>query len=540
MKAYVLRCFLLIIISYLNIEKFILFASSDINRFSYSKSETSSNFSTNHVYRRKNPNNYYEFDYLGIAELFPKYIPNYPIRKDVYTNQPVERGRLELLGHLYDSKNKVTFDEFRKLLQCPISEPGIYGRRGSLHLSELLKPTKSMLESVCAWAESHELDCETWHLCYKQLLHFKNLNAASEELNYFVGTPYRLKLMRIINGTLYIDWPWKRYRFKVEDVHPYHTRLIQFILNKVSDIEDSAFFLAEEWSVLPFNFNIPTLSNSPSLRNSDLPYPWPRAVSEEILLYEKAEWSKGNLTFSQHVYDIHHSNEKNIWENRINKAGFYGSISQVRNILFDIARLNPDYIDAYFSNGLNELTAWNPLSNETYVFKEHVTQKLNDFESNKYLNSVGYIQHILPLFVEEGKLYLEMEYKYLIVMIGLSGRAAADRLAEVLAHSGAVCLLQEHDFDYHFSIRLKPWVHYVPISYNTADVIYKIKWLNSHPKLAMRIANNAKTFGQSYLRLEDYFCYTAALLKSIARVESNSDVLEPFDPIQVRKDVKID
>ena len=50
-----------------------------------------------------------------------------------------------------------------------------------------------------------------------------------------------------------------------------------------------------------------------------------------------------------------------------------------------------------------------------------------------------------------------LSYKYLIVLAGVSG---ADRLNTFLAHSGAVILLQETDFRYHYSAFLKPWVHY--------------------------------------------------------------------------------
>ena len=50
-----------------------------------------------------------------------------------------------------------------------------------------------------------------------------------------------------------------------------------------------------------------------------------------------------------------------------------------------------------------------------------------------------------------------LSYKYLIVIGGVS---SADRLNTFLAHSGAVILLQETDFRYHYSAFLKPWVHY--------------------------------------------------------------------------------
>ena len=48
-------------------------------------------------------------------------------------------------------------------------------------------------------------------------------------------------------------------------------------------------------------------------------------------------------------------------------------------------------------------------------------------------------------------------YRYLVVIAGL---VSADRLNTFLTHSGAVILLQETDFVYHYSSLLKPWVHY--------------------------------------------------------------------------------
>jgi Glycosyl transferase family 90 len=50
-----------------------------------------------------------------------------------------------------------------------------------------------------------------------------------------------------------------------------------------------------------------------------------------------------------------------------------------------------------------------------------------------------------------------LSYRYLVVIAGVG---SADRLNTFLAHSGAVILLQETDFLYHYSAFLRPWVHY--------------------------------------------------------------------------------
>ena len=103
--------------------------------------------------------------------------------------------------------------------------------------------------------------------------------------------------------------------------------------------------------------------------------------------------------------------------------------------------------------------------------------------------------------------------------------------------TGAVILLQTTEFEYHFSARLKPWVHYVPIAYNLGDVIRKVAWLKAHDHAAYKIAQNGKAFGESFLRLEDYFCYFGTLLHSLGKLYEKSNATIPFDPkpLQVAK-----
>lgn len=58
-------------------------------------------------------------------------------------------------------------------------------------------------------------------------------------------------------------------------------------------------------------------------------------------------------------------------------------------------------------------------------------------------------------------------------------------------------------------------------------------WLRENDNLAKQIAENARAFGSSYLRLEDYFCYAAAALKTLSQIINGSDALTPFDPKKV-------
>jgi hypothetical protein len=196
--------------------------------------------------------------------------------------------------------------------------------------------------------------------------------------------------------------------------------------------------------------------------------------------------------------------------------------------------LNPDLIDAGWPDACcpwRSKPSWNPESLEDRdVMGFGFGPKFNNsikFSFNK--SKVGFIESYLGLQIEHGIDYVTKKYKYLIVLAGLDGQATSGRLAHLIAHSGAVVLLQTTEFEYHFSARLKPWVHFVPIAYNAADLIEKIKWLQNHELMAYRIAQNAKIFGESYLRLEDNYCYMATLMKTLGDLFVGSTALQHFD-----------
>jgi hypothetical protein len=196
--------------------------------------------------------------------------------------------------------------------------------------------------------------------------------------------------------------------------------------------------------------------------------------------------------------------------------------------------LRPDLVTANVSNYFIQ-KGWNPMSRWEYPEGLDENKFVDHWRSNQTMiqenMGVGFLGSLIDLSGTVN--YLERRHKYLIVALGLDGAAPADRLAHILAHSGAVILIQNHHFEYHFSARLKPWEHYVPISYSTADLISKVLWLQKHDRLAFQLAKNARIFGLSYLRLEDFLCYDAHLLQTIASTMENSDATIPFDPVEI-------
>jgi hypothetical protein len=230
--------------------------------------------------------------------------------------------------------------------------------------------------------------------------------------------------------------------------------------------------MGQEVSFLPYHIPMPAFTNAPSLFSSEMPWPWEKAwnYEEDIMKNNHIELNKMN------------------WDNRIPKAVFYGSLTGIRQIFFDMATRRTDLIEAHWIAG-EDVAPWNPESKELPF--EYNDKRFNDAATGEGPSSAGTLKNILKLRISDSQEYNVTKYKYVVVLSGLNGISTADRLSALLGHSGAVILLQENEFAYTFSSRLKPWVHYVPLSYNTADIIDKIEYLVANDDLAQRLATNS-------------------------------------------------
>jgi hypothetical protein len=182
----------------------------------------------------------------------PHSIPKSSVRKDYYTNEYVSRDRFKKLGITINKgkeliNKKMSTIELKKALQCSPIEPELDGNRGSISLikngPEL---TNESIEMLCTFAETK---CFPWINCKNDRNKYKN-GAYPNNLNNYITSPYQMKLLRIINGELYMDWPWGISRFKIPDKSS--TMIIDILLNIVDDIGDSFFFFGEEVSLLPW------------------------------------------------------------------------------------------------------------------------------------------------------------------------------------------------------------------------------------------------------------------------------------------------
>lgn len=589
---------------------------------------------------------------------FPSSIPRTRLRRD-HAGKPVERGRLQRLGGLSPfvlgrtflnttrpvvqilgaanltastlirafkwrkMKGQVTLTSFQQTLQCAQHEPDLDGSRGTLALAKLVPVTAQTVRIVAAYIES-EQRCSPWVQCSRLARYlsqkFSSTGASfnpSEEYNevgdaalspkdrslfvkifkrvQFTPVDDRTRLLRVVGGVLYTDWPWGEWRWQKQPIDFFALRLFGGVLEMVRDMPDCVFFMRNyDYPLFNALVPVPAFSHAPTNQHADIPFPWVRAVDDEINYYFDQLVSKEkvlykDLFFSEsdqyphgmkdgggrrlttrdattsdvllsttgsgitgtkvEVIDRWPLHRESVAENSVGKvlnvAGdearslaewaakqskgvFYGYLwgsksATARMVALDLARLYPEYLDVEWTSAFL-VQPYSPLSTEEEqrdtkaLLELHLKMKNASQGKEGNEKKAGWLQNYAPLRQKrkkEPKEYVS-GHKFLIV---LSGNNGADRLAAFLAHSGAVVLMQENDALSHFSARLKPWVHFVPITHTAADIVEKIKWLVAHDELAYQIAKNAYFFGQSFLRLEDLFCHAAQSLVKVAEVE---------------------
>jgi len=296
--------------------------------------------------------------------------------------------------------------------------------------------------------------------------------------------------------------------------------LMHAALRLVSDIPDSLFLMGGEQPFLDWNVPFPAFSNAPRYEKNDMPWPF-----EEIYI-SAAE--AATIIVEQHGGDFSDSTVKKLyggqvdWSSRTPKAAFFAGYHKLRHFVYDSAVKRPDLIEAPLITHTSNpsLTPWNPLSPERFY---NATAGKNRTE---WLRP-GFTHFLESIAVPDGKHWHGGKFKF-VVVIGHED-SLTGRLSHALAFSGAVILLPKTPFHYHFSSKLEPWVHYVPLSYTSSDLIEKIEFLKAHDDIAQQIARNGLNFGKSFLRFEDNLCYALAALKTVGDVEAGSDILLPFD-----------
>ena len=172
---------------------------------------------------------------LAVYE-YPTHISPVDHRVDIYTNSNVKRG---LIFDLYSSNKTVTKQDFDRLLQCPMAQPDIDGKNGCFSLLKLMPLTQEIVEMMCVYAETNDGD---WSRCKEKLYDFKNGSYPQgyrQNMNGFEG----YSMFRIINNSIYGDWPWGVERLGKPGKGDTNFLLMQSVAGKISDLKDSVFFV---------------------------------------------------------------------------------------------------------------------------------------------------------------------------------------------------------------------------------------------------------------------------------------------------------
>jgi len=475
----------------------------------------------------------------------------YPTQVEVYDGRNVTTG-----DKFHSISRRMSYKEFNKVMQCPPEQPDLL-YSGSYQLMKLVPPTRDSLQFFCAYAETR---CEPFKKCRERVASIRRAEAGGkggnkykeDGLEHLVDVPTNMRLVHFFAGrrSASLDWPWGRHRMRLKsNTAPNHAFYlpIHFVQNMIYDLPTAFMFFSEELPVLLFNFPFPVFSSTASLEFADMPWPWPQHFEDHLLhkhinLRQKFDFVEKMKSGSQDLNDravrFNHSKLHEplvAWKEKIPRALCLTGITPIRQVIIDVAAARPDLIEAHFTDwGL--LQPWNPLSEEEPYERPNSgeEEKLgNNSTAAAPASAPGFLSHIDRLKAPNNRAVHDeaSKYKYLIVPLGRAGKATAGRLAFFLAHAGSVVLLQHSQHSYHFSHRLKPWVHYVPILNSGADVAEKIEWLREHDNLAQQIAANGLAFGKSYLRFEDYLCYAAYAVHTLGTLQAaHSNDSFVFDP----------
>lgn len=457
------------------------------------------------------------------SDVYPSRIEKYHIRLNQHSNKPVHSGLLHTLPE------KLTLNGFRKHLQCTIREPNLNHNNGLVDRMRTKPLTTKHLKYLCAYVEEH---------CNERL--WPQEKCKRPDFNkYFNGSYYRhdkgfnaytpfsqARLLRVLSGQLYYDWPWGIERLK-EDINSNPmVPMLQLALVRITDMNDSVFFTGGADPNIPWKVDFPMFSFCTGDDYAEMVFPWFDMFTVESERYRLLR-EKG-LDFNESSYQRVEPGYRP-WHERVPKAALFGKYQKNRHFILDAARLNADLFDIRILH-VSCVWPWNPLSRETCKqfelpegYKLPPEDKIREFQSLP----AGYAAPLLNFSTLEPVTYQPGAYKYVIVPLGWNEfLSTSSRMSHILAYSGAVVLMPRSTMKFHFSAQLKPWVHYVPLSFSGADVAEKIRWLRDHDDLAQQIAENGRNFARSYLRLEDYYCYAAQVLQTMSELSRRTSVVK--------------
>lgn len=280
---------------------------------------------------------------------------------------------------------------------------------------------------------------------------------------------------------------------KVPDIELFINKR-DFPIIKKDDSEPYEHIYGEKYKLISHRYDsyCPILSPVTTSLNTDIAFPtaedWVRVSSQE-----------DGKFFTGFCRDYRY-NFNTEWSKKIPTAIFRGSSTGCGVTIDTNPRLKISYLSSVspVENGYKLLdagiTKWNLRPRK--VIGQKILQMI---EPNKKLEA------------SEMSVEKQSHYKYIV---NIDGHVSAFRLSLEMS-TGCTLLLVKSKYIMWFRKYLVEYVHYVPIEEDLSDLFDKIRWCREHDKECEKIAENAKSFYNTYLRKDGILDFIQELFYNI-------------------------
>jgi len=208
-----------------------------------------------------------------------------------------------------------------------------------------------------------------------------------------------------------------------------------------------------------------------------------------------------NAIYKTILQDVEQGNLKYPWKTKKNQAFWRGSTTGGLFRIWNyenfprtkLAKLSvdfPELLDAKF--------------NDVWEADDKTHNKLKELN---YLGSALPIEH-------------HMHYKYQIL---IDGNSASWTRAYWQFQCNSVVFKQNSNYMVWHDDLFKPWIHYIPFSYDCDDLIDSLKWAIKNDDYAQKISQNANKTARECLKYSDILLYFYALITEYAKLQAGDN-----------------
>jgi hypothetical protein len=115
-----------------------------------------------------------------------------------------------------------------------------------------------------------------------------------------------------------------------------------------------------------------------------------------------------------------------------------------------------------------------------------------------------------PMLKEEIPWRDMLKYRYIV---SVEGNDVASNLKWALASKSVVLMPTPSRESFALESKLKPWVHYVPLSYDTSDLIEKLSYCEMNSRVCEQISIRATGWVRSLVDMDQVYELGARVLK---------------------------